>query len=214
WDLVGLVALGRAPTRPRVEVVGHRTREVARWRLDGHDHTITEVRSLAEADGVGERDAAQAARSRYPREEPLPLRLDAVVRTLERAPRAVQHFGRADARGDERHDHEHGRPGQPPAGEPPVHLARRHEALTGPALRRPDATDADEAHEDAKVVASVIMSIPRAEPARTTVGNRMRPLPRRVPASTPAMAIHQNCELISTQSACCSDSGYIEITTR
>ena len=122
-DLIGLVALGRAPSRTCVEVVGHRTPKVAGWRLDGHDHAIAEVRSLPQTDGIGERNPTQAARSRYAGEEPLPLCLDAVVRTLERAPGAVQHLGRSDAWSDERHDHEHGGPGQSAAQEAPIHLA-------------------------------------------------------------------------------------------
>jgi len=67
---------------------------------------------------------------------------------------------------------------------------------------------------DANVVVRVIVSIPIAEPARIARGNRIRPLPSAVPTSVPVRAIHQNCSLISTQSACCSESGYIEMTTR
>jgi hypothetical protein len=67
---------------------------------------------------------------------------------------------------------------------------------------------------DANVVIRVIASIPTADPATIARANRIRPLPRRVPTSTPATAIHQNCSLISTQSACCNESGYIEMTTR
>ena len=67
---------------------------------------------------------------------------------------------------------------------------------------------------EANVVERVIISIPSVPPARIARMNRICPLPRSVPASTPAIAIHQNCELISTQSACCNESGYIEITTR
>ncbi len=67
---------------------------------------------------------------------------------------------------------------------------------------------------DANVVESVIISIPRVEPARIALGKRIFPFPMSVPTSTPVIAIHQNCSLISTQSACCSESGYIETTTR
>ena len=66
----------------------------------------------------------------------------------------------------------------------------------------------------ANVVDSVSISIPSVEPARIARGKRIRPFPISVPTSTPVIAIHQNCSLISTQSACCSDSGYIETTTR
>ena len=66
----------------------------------------------------------------------------------------------------------------------------------------------------ANVVERVIMSMPSVEPVRMARGKRIRPFPTRVPTRTPVIAIHQNCSLISTQSACCSDSGYIETTTR
>ncbi len=67
---------------------------------------------------------------------------------------------------------------------------------------------------DANVVERVIMSIPSTDPTRIVRRRRIRPFPMSVPTSTPVIAIHQNCSLISTQSACWSDSGYIETTTR
>src|SRR5207302_7485530 len=96
-DLVGLVGLGVPPARAGVEVVGHGPPEVAGPGLYGHDYAISEIRRLAEADGVREGDAAKSAWPGDPGEEALPLGLDAVVRRLEGAPCPVQDLRRADA---------------------------------------------------------------------------------------------------------------------
>ena len=67
------------------------------------------------------------------------------------------------------------------------------------------------------VAATVVMmtrSAPTSPPVRKTRRAASFPLPTIVPKNTPSKAIHQKCSLVSTQSACCSDSGYIEAMTR
>jgi hypothetical protein len=70
-----------------------------------------------------------------------------VVGLLEHAVRAVQHLGGADARRDERHDHEDHRPGEAAAQKAPVHLAGGNDVVAAPALLQRDDVQAHEQNE-------------------------------------------------------------------